>query len=186
MSAENDLAALRAFLPEFESYLKSDTLFWTVSANLPALTVGGLLLARRRLEAWRAADQLSQAQMQEFDQLDGQASLLFNQWPVNIEKKAVKEFHSRLNVWADALTDLGDGYATAVTPRVYLGLLAPLVGRQAEGAALQSRLSGLDARLRSKITPGAFVWDAALTRAFPTPEFWYLYGKPSAGARSAT
>lgn len=180
MSAENDLAALRAFLPDFEAYLKSDTLFWTVSGNLPALTVAGLLLALRRLGAWREAGQLSQTQMAEFDQLDGQASLLFNQWPVNIEKKAVKEMHSRLNVWANALDELGEGYASAVMPRVYLGLLTPLVSRQPEGPTLQQRLSGLDARLRGKLTPGPFVWDEALAPAFPATEFWYLYGRPAA------
>ena len=181
MPAEADLAALRAFLPDFEAYLKSETLFWTVSGSLPALTVAGLLLALRRLSGWRQVGQLSQAQMNEFDQLDGQASLLLNQWPVNIEMKAVKEMSSRLNVWAAALDELqGEGYASAVMPRVYLSLLSPLVARQPDGAKLQTRLTGLDARLRSKLTPGPFVWEEALSPTFPASEFWYLYGRPSA------
>lgn len=185
MSAEADLAALRAFLPDFEAYLKSETLFWTVSGSLPALTVAGLLLALRRLGGWRQAGQLSQAQMNEFDQLDGQASLLLNQWPVNIEKKAVKEMHSRLNVWVAALAELqGEGYASAVMPRVYLGLLSPLVARQPEGPAMQQRLAGLDARLRAKLTPGPFVWEEAISPVFPASEFWFLYGRPTAASTS--
>jgi len=184
LTLETDFATLRAFLPDFEAYLKSDTLFWTVSANLPALTVAGLLLARRRLEAQRG--QLSPTQAAELDSLAFQADRLFNQWPVNIEKKAVKEMSSRLNVWAGGLDELqGDGYASAIMPRVYLGLLSPLITRQEEAPRLQSRLVALDARLRAKITRGAFIWDEALAPAFPASEFWYLYGRPTAGAKAS-
>ena len=52
--------------------------------------------------------------------------------------------------------------------------------------ALQNRLSALDARLRNKLNPAAFVWDEAFSPAFPASEFWYLYRRPAAPKRSQT
>ncbi len=182
MSPETDLAALRADLADFDAYLKSDTLFWTLSANLPALSIGGLQFARRRLSVLR--DSLSSAQQAEYDSLETQAAQLFNRWPVNIEKKALKEIHSRLNVWASALDELSENYSAAIMPRVYLALLFSLVERQPEAAALQNRLALLDSRLRPKLAPSGFIWDQALTPAFPADPFWFLYRRPAAGNKA--
>ncbi|MEK7312440.1 MAG: hypothetical protein AAB382_10735, partial [Chloroflexota bacterium] len=103
MSVDSDLSTLRAFLKDFEQYLKSDVAFWTVGSDIPALTIGGLLFIRRTLSARRT--QLSPAQSVEFDQLESQADVLFQRWPVNIEKKVVREISSRLNVWASAIEE---------------------------------------------------------------------------------
>jgi hypothetical protein len=180
MSPDSDLATLRAFLADFEPYLKSDTVFWTVNANLPALTLGGLLLVRRTLGAQRG--QLSPTQLAELDSLESQANLLFNRWPANIEKKALQEIKSRLSVWSAALEELGEGYAKTVTPRVHLSLLLPIVARLPEFASYQNRLNLLDTHLRVKLSPSEFIWEAALTETFPRNDFWFLYGRPSTRA----
>ena len=176
MSLDSDLAALRAYLPDFEQYLKSDTIFWTAGSNLPALTLGGLLFVRRALAARRA--QMTAAQIAEFDQLESQAHLQFTRWPANIEKKALKEIGQRLNVWTAALEELGDNYAQAINTRAYLSLLLPLVERLPEAEPHRRRLNALDLRLRNRLTPGNFVWDASLADSFPRDEFWFLYGRP--------
>lgn len=183
MSSDADLAALRAFLADFEQYLKSDTVFWTVSNDLPALTIGGLLFVRRSLSARRG--QFSAVQAAAFNQLESQAEALFNQWPANIEKKALREISSRLNVWASAIEEgldhpraFAENYPHAVNTRVYLGLLLPLVSELAEGGAHRRRLSALDTKLRGVIIAGDFIWDSALAAAFPAGEFWFLHGHP--------
>lgn len=179
MSVESDLGTLRAFLADFEPYLKSDVVYWTVGHNLPALTIGGVLFLRRTLAARRG--QLSPAQIAEFDQWESQASLVFNRWPANIEKKALREISNRLNVWASALDELGDNYSHAVQNRAYLALLMPIVRRLTEAEPYRTRLGTLEARLRSRFVPGDFIWEPALAPAFPGEEFWFLYGKPKRG-----
>ncbi len=185
MSSDFDLSVLRSFLSEFDAYLKSEVIFWPMggSKQMPALTLGGLLLVRRKLAARRAA--LTPDQSAEFDGLDGQAETLFSRWPVNIEKKALREISSRLNVWAAALDECdenplacAEAYHSSVNARVYLALLFPLVARLPEADSHRRRLATLDARLRSLLIPGDFIWEAALAPAFPRAEFWFLYGQP--------
>lgn len=188
MSINADLATLRAFLAEIELYLKSDVIYWPMGGQvfgqqMPALTLGGLLFLRHTLSARR--DQLAPAQAGEFDQLDRQAEAFFSRWPVNIEKKALKEISSRLNVWAAALDECHESpaacvenYHTTVNSRAYLALLMPLVARLGEADKFRARLAVLDSQLRNILIPGNFIWDAALAPAFPREEFWFLYGQP--------
>lgn len=183
MPLDSDLSTLRAFLADFEQYLKSDVIFWTVGSDMPALTLGGLLFVRRALTAQRAA--ISPQQSIEFDRLDLEAETLFSRWPVNIEKKALREISSRLNVWASAIEEaadhphlFADNYSHAINTRVYIGLLLPLVSRVPEADRYRNRLSMLDTRLRATIAASGFILDAALALSFPPGEFWFLYGKP--------
>lgn len=183
VSVDSDLSTLRAFLKDFEQYLKSDIAFWTVGSDISALTIGGLLFIRRTLSARRT--QLSPAQSAEFDQLESQADVLFQRWPVNIEKKVVREISSRLNVWASAIEEgidhptlFADNYPHSVNNRVYLSLLLPLVANLSEADPHRRHLSILDARLRGILAVGDFIWDAALAPAFPADEFWFLNGRP--------
>ena len=183
VSVDSDLSTLRAFLKDFEQYLKSDIAFWTVGSDISALTIGGLLFLRRTLSTRRT--QLSPAQSAEFDQLESQADVLFQRWPVNIEKKVVREISSRLNVWASAIEEgidhpalFADNYPHSINNRVYLSLLLPLVANLSEADPHRRRWSILDARLRGILAVGDFIWDAALAPAFPADEFWFLYGRP--------
>jgi hypothetical protein len=177
VSLDSDLNTLQAFLADFDPYLKSETIFWSVGANSPALTVGGLLLIRRTLQARRS--QMSAAQSAAFDALDTQADTIFGRWPVNIEKKTAKEINARLNAWVNTLEELGEGYAQAVTPRVQISLMLPLVARLPEAATFQNWLAAYDTRLRAKLAPSGFIWEAVLQDSFPQSEFWFLYGKPT-------
>ena len=193
MSTNADLAALRAFLADFELYLKSEVVFWPMGGQvfgqqLPALTLGGLLLVRRTLAARRT--QLTPSQGTEFDQLNPQADAFLDRWPVNIEKKALKEISSRLNVWAAALDECDDNpaacvesYPSTVNNRVYLALLMPLVAKAAEAEKFRSRLSMLDTRLRNILIGGDFIWEVALASNFSREEFWFLYGQPRKAQR---
>ncbi|MBI3243019.1 MAG: hypothetical protein HYZ49_12070 [Chloroflexi bacterium] len=189
MSLESDLATLRAFLAEIELYLKSDVIYWPMGGQafgqqMPALTLGGLLFVRRTLSARR--DQLVPAQASEFDQLNRQAEAFFSRWPVNIEKKALKEISSRLNVWTATLDECTESpaacienYHTTVNARVYLALLMPLaVSQSAETEKLRARLAALDVRLRNMLFAGEFIWEADLASDFSREEFWFLYGRP--------
>lgn len=178
MSIENDITTLETFLSEFDPYLKSDIVFWNVGkSNVPALTLGSILLLRRTLSARRT--QLDPEQSKNFARLDLLANDLLNQWVANVERKTLSEISSRLNVWDSAFDELADHYPQAVYSRVYLALLMPLVAHLGEAERFRQRLNELDSRLRGMFTMGNFVWDAAIAPAFPGELFWYLYGKPA-------
>lgn len=194
MSAEYDLAALRAFLEEFEPYLKSDVLFWPIRARgvegrqLPTLTIGGMLITRHKLAARRS--QLSPADLTDYSQLNQQVDAALSRSPVAIEKRAESEFRSRLNLWASALEECGDNpaicadnFPASVTGRTILHLLLPYIGTSPAAEQMRQRLLMLDSVLRGLFVSGDFVWEANLANGFPRETYWYLYGRPRVNRR---
>ncbi len=104
-----------------------------------------------------------------------------HRWRAAWEKKAQREFRSRLNLWRNYLEDYFEApsahapdYPYEVRHRVLLELLrheiaAPLPESQ--------ELEQMDDRLRAVFVPGPFLWEADLQHAFPQETWWYLYGK---------
>lgn len=168
---EEDLRYVETGIQELKDYLLSDVLFWPLTAPLPRLTIGGLLLAQKRLQAQGAGLHLN-------TQLDA----VRNKWRVAWEEKAVREISARFNLWKNYLDDYrtepqtrAESYAHEIRWRVLLVLLfaeLPSVPVEAEG------LSVLDTVLQGKFVSGKFIWDAAIKSGFPQDEFWFLYGIP--------
>jgi len=179
----NDLALFLAMRADLADYLASDTLFWQLSgpSTFPKLSLGYLLLTRARLTA--ASAQLAPAQQTEFAQADQFVTGLLAQKPVAAEKKAALELRTRVNLWAQFLDECVDdsqacaeGYPHDVIQRVIAALLVaefPRVGETSEAL----RLASLDARLRGLWRPGAFLWPLEYQSAFPSDDFWFLYGR---------
>lgn len=162
-----DRKYLETALPELKNYLLSDTLFYPLLQHpMPRLTLGGLLLAQRRLHAYEDASPL-----------DFQLDALRNKWRAAWEQKAATELDSRIRLWSNYLNEyrytpeLSDYYAHEVRLRVMIGLLIAEFGDTDPG-----ELMDLDQLLRSKFRNGEFVWDEALTREFSRDDFWFLYG----------
>ena len=173
-SAEKDRAYLEAGIPELENYLLSDELFWPITArgyDLPRLTIGGLLLAKTRLEA---RGERTEALLTRLDAFR-------SKWQVAWETKAGREFQSRFGLWGNYLTDYrqnpeghADAYPHEVRNRAMLQLLKPELPE--ELPELEA-LSPLDSVVRTSLSPGDFIWDPALQSGFPREEYWFLYGK---------
>lgn len=167
-----DRPYLEAGLEELQDYLLSDQLYWPLGrrAELPRLTIGGLLLALRRAETLGSAgdhrSRLEEARLR---------------WGVAWERKVLREFAARLKLWAAYLEDYraapaahAPDYPGQVRERVLLDLLrAETFAPPKESAAL----AGLDEFLRAALVPGGFVWRESLRPAFPPDPFWYLYGR---------
>jgi hypothetical protein len=182
-SAEQDWGYLETSLPELENYLLSNELFWPLAGADPSgrawprLTIGGLMLARRRLEA-QAGDHSLQYKLSDWDQA---CDHLRAKWRVAWEDKAAREFSSRLRQWSHFLEEMRKDpenqrgyYPYEVRLRVIIHLL------QQESSAIspeQERLLGeLDNRLKARFSRGDFLWEMELAPVFPEPEFWYLWG----------
>ena len=184
---EYDMKYLQAGVDLLEKYLLAADLYWPLGVSAPhgetaypPLTLGMLLLSRRRAEATAQ----SPAQQAELERLSARLETVRSQWRTAWGKKAAAEFRARLNLWGDFLSDYRrdpeahyDRYAYEVGRRVLLKLL----GSEAEGvpAAQTELLASLDKLLKTILVPGEFVWEPDLAARFPRTEYWYLYGKLS-------
>ena len=161
-----DRQFLEAALPELQTYLLSNTLFYPLTHPLPRLTLGGLLLAQRCLHAYEDASPL-----------DLRLDMPRIKWRAAWEKKVAQELETRLMLWRNYLNEqrhndeLGDYYAHEVRLRVMLGLLSTELGHEPD------ELTALDQLLRAKFRSGEFVWDEVLSKEFSRDDFWFLYGK---------
>jgi len=177
---EKDHAFFEAGVRELADYLLSEELFWQMSvreADLPRLTIGGLLLARKRLRARLTAP----AAQADLDALDAQMDTLRSKWRSAWERKAGREVHARLVLWSNYLADYrqspenhAGAYPQEVRWRVILQLLSAEF-RWFSGE--EEALSSLDTVLKSYWLPGEFIWEADLSTAFPQRDYWFLYGK---------
>lgn len=183
-SAEHDLEYLQGCLTDLESYLLSDELYWTVDGSSlsghPAytrLTPGGLLLAKKRL----MTRSLTLPQQMTFARLLPEIDAICAKWHVAWEKKASRDFRSRLGMWGNFLDEYRrrpeehfDRYAYEVRLRVMLHLLTSEAALSSP--AEHELLARLDQLLGAILVRGEFVWDVEMRAGFATEEYWYLYG----------
>ncbi len=158
MTSSADLEYLKAAVPELETYLLSNQLYYPLGARLPQLTLGGILLALARegprAEAFRArVETLREARR--------------SAW----EAKAAREIPSRYRLWLDYLAEYRDDplEAARLYPQnVRLRAMLTLLG--------QERCDS-DLFLQSVFREGEFVWRDVPAQNFSRATFWYLFGK---------
>lgn len=168
--AAQEIRFVTAGLPELQTYLLSQELYWPLGGSLPRLTPGSLLLSLRKLQALDpAAGERLLRQCQEVRQ----------PWQSAWKQKTARETANRLRLWGEFLAEAqadpqrqGHSYRSEVRGRVILQLLLTELPNAPERAPL----SGLDAVLRQRLQPGPFLWQPELQPAFTEPDFWFLYG----------
>jgi len=172
-SREKDRAYVEAGIPELEAYLLSNELFWPITTrgfDLPRLTIGGLLLAIKRLEAHGA----------QIEPLLSRLDTVRSKWRVAWETKAGRGFQSRFNLWSNFLSDYRsspEGHADAYPHEVsYRAMMKLLLAELPTPPAEQAGLPQLDSLLRANFIHGDFIWEADLQSGFPKDEYWFLYG----------
>ena len=171
---EKDRAYLEAGIPELGDYLLSNELYWPITArgyDLPRLTIGGLLLAKARLES----------RGERIEALVAQLEAVRSKWQVAWETKAGREVQARMRLWSNYLTDYRhnpEGHAYAYSHEVrYRVMLHLLLGEFPALPAGYEGLAQLDVLLRANLLPGDFVWEADLQPGFSREVYWFLYGK---------
>jgi hypothetical protein len=189
-SAAYDLVYFKAALDSLEEYLLSKELYWPAGAPapsgeppFPAVTPGGIVLARARLLARKAGGGLSLQQVDAFSAAAKRFDETIARWRVAWENKAGADYQARLKLWRDFVEEYRkkpeahyDRYGYEVERRAELDLLE---GMGAAVAPVQVELLlALDGVLRGLLLPGPFVWEAAVAGGFPSTRFWYLYGTP--------
>ena len=167
-----DLRFLREAVSQLHDYLLSNELYWPLSGSLPRLTPGALLLELARLETAGTAPS-------EFPGLQRQFENLHDKWRTAWQKKAAREVSNRARLWSQFLSDFAadpdknaESYRSEARGRAILQMLLTEQPDLPEKAALVE----LDAALRPRLKPGAFLWEPELEPAFPKSDFWFLYG----------
>src|SRR5690606_35575267 len=101
------------------------------------------------------------------------------QWQVAAERHAARELRSRTNLWqrfwedcAETPAACADHYGQEVSQRVIAGLLLEAFPRLTETPEA-NLLTTLDAVVRPRLRPSAFVWDEALAPGFPRERYWF-------------
>ncbi len=181
-----DLIILEAMADEMEEYLRSDVLFWQMmKGGLPKLTIGGYLMRQHRLLILR--DLLEE---QEQAQLDA-AVFNFNQVLIEkivlLEKKGHWELEARIRQWGEFLKDLDwdknisiAGYQSSVETRAMISAIIDKLEMPPYqlDPRIKQKVRLLDGNLRRHWKKGEFVWPEEWKVAYPSDEYWWLYGKP--------
>jgi hypothetical protein len=173
-SREKDRAFLEAGVHSFEDYLLSNELYWPITArgyDLPRLTIGGILLAKARLEA----------RGERIESLVAQLDAVRSKWRAAWETKAGREVGGRMRLWSNYLADYRhnpEGHADAYPHEVrYRAMLHFLLDELPTSPPEGEELSQLDSLLRRNLISGDFIWDDDLGPGFPREVYWFLYGK---------
>jgi hypothetical protein len=187
---EYNLELGKAILEEIEPFLLSEEIFWPLNHHskrgmpyFPRLTLGTLLLTLDQLSVQFAAMSSSQKRAQQ--EIQSMLERVQLKWPAALERKAVRESQTRFNLWRAYLSDLEErkdttgNYHNEVRNRVIHQRLQEFHRQTPHSQDGQSAMDGLDFYLRSSFKPGPFLWNEALIAVYPSPSFWYLYGRPA-------
>ncbi|HEX2622463.1 MAG TPA: hypothetical protein VHL11_20025 [Phototrophicaceae bacterium] len=189
-SIDQDLREAKAMTDGLDRYLHDDQVYGTVTGgffgngNMPALTVGALVMRLRRLHA--LASGMTDAQRKQLQDIQSKHDAVRTEWRYHYEQKMVREANSRL----DAMNAFFDECASdpALCARVY----SPEVLRRTTVQELLMVMDDLnvahddvtkkarliDSKLRRVIQPASFVWSENLQSVYPDSQFWWMYNRP--------
>jgi len=188
---ERDLDELERMTERLQDYVLGDQLYMSIGAgfirgdSMPQMTLGALLMRRRRLTALRArldsgpADRL-QAALPEHDSIQ-------REWTLHYEKKLRQEAPARLKLMRAFFLeckqnprDCGAAYPVEALRRTIVQeILLAMEEFGYDRRELQSALQGSDRALRPLLESSDFIWSPLLEEVYPRNRFWWLYGRPS-------
>lgn len=186
---ERDLSQLERMTANLPDYLRGAALYMPVggffrASTMPQLTLGTLLLRRRRLSALRSS--LKRAQASRLDvalQLHDQARA---EWTRHYERKLKQEVPSRLKVMraffadcSESPRDCAPAYPVEALRRTLVQeILLAMDEFGYDASELASPLRQTDVALRRILCAGDFIWSQQLATVYPPDPFFWLYGRP--------
>ncbi len=197
-----DLTEAQAMAKGLERYLQQDALYGSVggggffgAGQMPALTVGALVMRLRRLDALRQADALLPNQAAELDLIVQQVEAVRREWNAHYHLKVQRETHSRLDAMQTFFEEC------AANPRLCARVYMPeamrrtvveelfihmqqhaipdaLLSDDPDALSAAKKANRVDQRLRRFVQGSDFVWDEPLRPAYEPLRFWWLYHHP--------
>jgi len=181
-----ELHYLQVILPQLENYLLGTDLYRMIfipaqrgEPSYPSLSLGAFLLSLKKAHGYSKF----RANQTELTKIDAEVITLRQHWRQAWENKALREMQNRANLWQSYLSELianpneqMDRFTYEVRQRVIMELLRQEIVSPNE--SVMANLDLLDQILRSSFQTGEFVWDTELKAEFPSPAYWFLWGKP--------
>ena len=189
-SLARDLGELERMVERLGDYLLGDAMYLPVGGGFfrgsssPQMTIGALLLRRRRLSHLRA--KLKRAEGLRLDAALAQHDDLQREWSLHYEKKLLREVPSRLRVMAgffrecsESPRDCAGAYPVEALRRTIVQEILMAIGEFGydKSEAIAS-LRPADQALRRILHAGEFIWSPQLEAVYPSVTFWWLYGSP--------
>ncbi len=176
-----DVQTLAAMASNLTPYMYEEEVFGHLAADLPRLTLGGVLLRLYRLSRLEAYLTEAQRTVVRDAQINFEAERA--RWAVHYEQKLQRELEVRLHALEQFLGDCAteptcaSEYPMQAEKRT---MVAHLRQEAAEHDVLTehiaARIGHLDAQLRRHTQPGPFVYtDERLVEVYPQARFWWLY-----------
>ena len=190
-SLARDLDELERMAERLGDYLLGSAMYLPIGggffrgASAPQLTIGALLLRRRRLTGLRA--RLKRADGIRLDAALAQHDDLQREWTLHYEQKLAREIQSRLHLmtgfFQECREDPGSCASAYPIEALRRTIAAEILGALDEfGYAKADALAALhpvDQSLRQLLQAGDFIWAPQLQAVYPKAKFWWLYGKPA-------
>lgn len=190
-SIRRDLSQLEQMTDRLEDYLVGDQLYLPLAGNysrassMPQLTLGALLLRRRRLTALRAT--LEQKQQLRLDAAASKHAAIQAEWTLHYGEKLKQEVPSRLSQMAAFFRDCKDnpaGAAAAYPPealrRTFVQeIILAMAEFGYDEKDISPRVGRADTALRRVLQAGPFIWSPEMESVYPRPVFWWLYAMPA-------
>ena len=192
-SLERDLDELERMVERLYDYLLGGAMYLPVGGGFfrgsrsPQMTIGALLLRRRRLRYLRA--KLKRSDGLRLDAALAQHGKLRREWTLHYEKKLLREAPMRLQVMAGFFRecsenprDCASAYPIEALRRTIVEEILQALGEFGyEKREVAAAVGRADQALRGLLQPGEFIWSPQLAPVYPSATFWWLYGRPEAG-----
>lgn len=187
-SFKRDVNQALIMADSLEGYVRGNRLYGVTTAGLqaqmPSMTVGGLLLRLHRLGALR--NEIPDFLTKKVDKAIDRYEYVRSEWAYHFEQKVLQEAHSRI----DAMK--GFFYECADNIRLCIGIYKPEIMRRtivehlrdelkrlnATDGTLEAKIIETDDKLRRYVEPSTFQWATVLQAAYPIEDYWWLYHSP--------
>ncbi len=186
-SIERDLKEAKSMVDHLLPYVYGDQVYGSIggvfgSRDLPALTIGSLLMRLQRLHTL----QLTPDQKTELSAIDTQNADVYKEWSIHYVEKLVQEAKSRLEMMERFFKDCdddprscGSNYGPEALRRtVVQAIVIGLKDLNQPSDEVERLTAHIDARLHRFVTPSSFQWAAELKAAYPDKVYWWLYAEP--------
>ena len=190
-SLKRDLDELERMVERLGDYLLGNTMYLSIGggafrgSSAPQMTLGALLLRRRRLAQLRA--KLKRADGMRLDAALAAHDDLQREWSLHYEQKLQREVPARLRVMAGFFRecsenprDCAGAYPIEALRRTIVGeILLAMTEYGCEKVELIASVRSADQALRRLLHSGDFIWSPLLAPVYAREIFWWLYGRPA-------
>ena len=189
-SVERDLDELERMVERLGEYILGEAMYLPIGGGFfrgsrtPQLTIGALLLRRRRLSHF--SPKLNPTEQSRLDATLAEHDKVQREWTLHYEKKLNREIPSRLKVMAGFFRecsenprDCGSAYPVEASRRTIVQeILIAMDEFGYDKSETQAQALQADVALRRLLHACDFIWSPLLEVVYPRAAFWWLYGKP--------